>query len=219
MFGALIDYWYYTGDDQYNDITTQALLHQAGPNADYMPQNQTRTLGNDDQAFWALAAMSAAEANFPNPPADGPQWLALAQAVMNSQIPRWDESSCGGGLRWQIFSFNRGYDYKNTISNGCFFNIGMRLARYTGNTTYSDWARRSWDWIGAVGLMEKTPDGYHFYDGSDEKLNCTDQNHIQWSYNAGVYMYGAAVAYNMVSFPILVLHMLSLLIGLYSPLR
>ena len=30
MFNAFIDYWYYTGDDQYNTITTQALQHQIG---------------------------------------------------------------------------------------------------------------------------------------------------------------------------------------------
>ena len=199
MFGALIDYWYYTGDDTYNAITTQALLHQTGDDNNFMPQNQTSTLGNDDQSFWGLAAMSASEANFPNPPADKPQWLALAQGVFNSQVPRWDDSTCGGGLRWQIFPFNNGYDYKNTISNGCFFNMAARLARYTGNTTYVEQAKKSWDWIGRVGLMEARDDGYHFYDGSDDRLNCTDANHIQWSYNAGVYMYGAAMLYNMVS--------------------
>lgn len=37
MFSALIDYWYYTGDTAYNDITTQAMLFQVGPNNDYMP--------------------------------------------------------------------------------------------------------------------------------------------------------------------------------------
>lgn len=60
MFGALIDYWYYTGDDQYNAIVTQGLLHQVGPNNDFMPPNQTKTEGNDDQAFWGIATMSAA---------------------------------------------------------------------------------------------------------------------------------------------------------------
>ena len=118
MFNAFIDYWYYTGDDQYNAITEQALQHQIGDYNAFMPPNQTRTLGNDDQAFWGMAAMSAAERNFPNPPADQPQWLALAQAVFNSQAVRWDPTTCGGGLRWQIFTWNKGYGYKNTISNG-----------------------------------------------------------------------------------------------------
>ena len=43
MFGSLIDYWYYTGDSQYNDLVTQGMLHQVGPNNDYMPPNQTKT--------------------------------------------------------------------------------------------------------------------------------------------------------------------------------
>ncbi len=195
MFGSLIDYWYYTGDDQYNAITEQGMMHQVGPNNDFMPPNQTKTLGNDDQAFWGMAAMEAAEVGFPNPPDDKPQWLALAQAVFNSQVPRWDTQTCGGGLKWQIFTFNNGYNYKNTISNGCFFNIAARLAKYTGNTTYSDWAEKTWDWTTTIGLI--TPD-YQFFDGSDDTINCTEMNRIQWTYNAGVYLYGAAAMWNIV---------------------
>jgi len=193
MFGSLVDYWYYTGDTSYNEITTQALLFQVGPNNDFMPPNQTKTEGNDDQSFWGMAAMSAAEEKFPNPPADQPQWLALAQAVFNSQALRWDTTSCGGGLKWQIFTFNNGYNYKNAISNGCFFNMGARLAMYTGNQTYADWAERMWDWVEAIGLMSPT---YQFFDGTDDTQNCSSINHIQWSYNAGVYLLGAANMYN-----------------------
>ena len=43
MFGQMVEYWFYTGDDTYNDVTTQALLAQVGPNNDYMPPNQTKT--------------------------------------------------------------------------------------------------------------------------------------------------------------------------------
>jgi mannan endo-1,6-alpha-mannosidase len=97
-------------------------------------------------------------------------------------------------LRWQIFTFNNGYNYKNTISNGCFFNMAARLGRYTGNTTYIDWANRMWDWVGSVGLMDSS---YHFYDGSDDTINCTQVNHIQWTYNAGVFLLGAATMWNV----------------------
>lgn len=197
MFGGLIDYYYYTGDSQYNDITTQALLWQVGPNKDYMTPNQTKTEGNDDQGFWGMAAMSAAETKFPDPPADKPQWLALAQGVFNSQALRWDTQFCNGGLRWQIFTFNTGYDYKNTISNGAFFNLAARLARYTGNQTYADWADRTWEWSQAVGFI-KMPE-YYFYDGAHTTLNCTDINRIQWSYNPAVFLSGAAHMYNFVS--------------------
>ncbi|CAG8950081.1 hypothetical protein HYFRA_00008315 [Hymenoscyphus fraxineus] len=193
MFGSMIDYWYYTGDPTYNEVTTQAMLWQVGPNQDYMTPNQTKTTGNDDQAFWGLAAMTAAEVNFPNPPENQPQWLALAQAVFNTQAPRWDPTTCGGGLRWQVFPFNNGYNYKNSISNGCFFNLAARLARYTGNATYAEWADKAWNWMRSISLLD---DAYYVYDGSDDTINCTRLNRIQWTYNAGAMLLGAATMYN-----------------------
>lgn len=195
MFGALIEYYYYTGDSQYVDVTMQAMLWQVGQYNNYMPSNQTKSLGNDDQAFWGLSAMSAAEVNFPNPPAKQPQWLALAQAVFNTQAPRWNTESCGGGLKWQIFSFNGGYTYRNTISNGCFFNLAARLAVYTKNETYAQWADKAWDWTLNIGLISPT---YQFFDGTDDTQNCTGINHLQWTYNAGVFLLGAANMYNFV---------------------
>lgn len=43
MFGQMVEYWFYTGDDTYNKITSEALLAQVGENNDYMPTNQTKT--------------------------------------------------------------------------------------------------------------------------------------------------------------------------------
>ncbi|TGO39629.1 hypothetical protein BHYA_0050g00140 [Botrytis hyacinthi] len=193
MLMTLIDYWRYTGDTSYNSIVSEALLFQAGPDADYMPANQTKDEGNDDQGFWGMAAMLAAESNFQNPPADQPQWLALAQAVFNEMASRWDTSTCGGGLRWQIFTFNNGFTYKNSIANGCFFNIGARLARYTGNQTYADWAETIWQWEQSVGLIDSS---YNIYDGSSDTDNCASVDRLQWSYNAGIYLHGAANMFN-----------------------
>ncbi|KAK3695479.1 glycosyl hydrolase family 76-domain-containing protein [Podospora appendiculata] len=198
LMGALVDYWYYTGDTTWNSITEEGLLFQAGPNHDYMPLNQTMTEGNDDQGFWAMASMSAAEYNFPNPPADKPQWLALTQAVFNTQAARWDEQECGGGLRWQIFTWNNGFDYKNSISQACFFNIGARLARYTGNQTYADWADKTWTWMEASGLLDKKT--YYVYDGSHTN-NCSEITPYQWTYNAGAFLLGAAAMYNYTTGP------------------
>ncbi|KAI0491108.1 glycoside hydrolase family 76 protein [Xylaria cf. heliscus] len=194
MFGTMVDYWLYTGDESYVDVTTQAMVHQAGDDKDYMPTNQTRTLGNDDQGFWAMAAMSAAENNFPNPPEDQPQWLALAQAVFNEYVGRWDADTCNGGLRWQIFTFNNGFNYKNSISNGCFFNIAARLTRYTGNQTYADWAEKVWDWMAEVKFID---DDFNVYDGAGVEGGCTKISQAQWTYNAGIFLHGAAVMYNV----------------------
>lgn len=194
MFGSLIDYWYYTGDDTYNKITMQAMLHQVGPDQDYQPPNQTKSLGNDDQAFWGLAAMSAAEQKFPNPPADTDiSWLALAQAVFNTQDAEWDNETCGGGLRWQKVSFNVGYDYKNTITNGAFFNLAARLGYYTHNESYLEAATRSWDWCESVGLIGGD---YKFPDGTWVDDDCHRKNTLTFSYNAGVFLLGASVMFN-----------------------
>ena len=191
--GALIDYWYYTGDSRYNKLATQGLLWQVGPNRDYMPPNQTMTEGNDDQGFWGMAVMSAAEYRYPDPPDDEPQWLALAQAVFNTQAARWDPDHCGGGLRWQIFTWNNGFNYKNAISNACFFNLAARLALFTGNQSYADWADKTWDWMKKIKFLD---DSYYVYDGAHIETGCTNIVPYQFSYNAGAFLLGAAAMYN-----------------------
>ncbi|OAA70043.1 Mannan endo-1,6-alpha-mannosidase [Akanthomyces lecanii RCEF 1005] len=195
MMGAYIDYWHLTGDPSYNNVVTQGMLFQAGDNNDYQPRNQTIGLGNDDQGFWAMSAMLAAETRFPNPPEDAPQWLALAQAVWNTQAEpsRWDDT-CGGGLRWQRQFFNNGYNYKNAIANGVFFNLGARLARYTGNDTYAQRAEQTWDWLWSVGYIDNQD--WHVYDGGHVEHNCTDINRLRMSYNPAVLVQGAAFMYN-----------------------
>ena len=40
---------------------------------------------------------------------------------------------------------------------------------------------------------------YNIYDGADIAQNCTEINKAQYSYNAGVYLLGAATMYNYVS--------------------
>lgn len=197
LWGAMIDYWHYTGDDTYNDLAMQGLLFQTGPQNDYMPPNWTASLGNDDQAFWAMSAMQAAEQDFPNPPSGSPSWLSLAQAVFNTQAaPGRHDNTCGGGLRWQIPFYNTGYDYKNSIANACFFNLGARLARYLNNQTAADWADKQWNWLEGVGLLSKDN---RVYDGAHVETNCTDINKAQFSYNNAILLLGAAHMYNWTS--------------------
>lgn len=195
MMGTYIDYWHLTGDPSYNEVVKQGMLHQTGPNHDYMPPNHTASLGNDDQGFWGMSAMLAAENRFPDPPEDQAQWLALAQGVFNTQAhPDRHDGTCNGGLRWQVPPTNMGYNYKNTIANACLFNLGARLARYTRNTTYADWAVKQWDWIWNVGYIE--PEEYRVYDGAHVEANCTDLNKAQFSYNAALMLHGSAFMYN-----------------------
>lgn len=200
---SLIHYWHQTGDDSYNELVGEALRHQLGDNNDFAPPNQTRNLGNDDQTTWALAAMSAAEYGFPSDALDGLDltWGNISENVFTAQALRWDEETCNGGLRWQIFSFNSGYNYKNAFTNGNFYQLAGRLSRYTGNATYQEWGREIIQWSfdsGIIGDINSTQPGA-VYDGSDSSENCSDINHIQWTANIGTYLAGGAYMYNSVS--------------------
>jgi mannan endo-1,6-alpha-mannosidase len=188
MFGGLIEYWHYTGDGTYNDLVAKAILSQIGAGNNFsMPQCE----GNDDQGWWALTVMSAAEYGFP-PPSGAPSWLSLAENVFTDLKSRWDTSRCNGGMKWKIDPSVDGYHYKSTIANGLFFQLAARLARFTGNSDYLSWAEKSWDWVSSVGLIDNK---YNVYDGTDDSkgTGCIDVDHDQWSYNLGVFLYGAAV--------------------------
>jgi mannan endo-1,6-alpha-mannosidase len=188
LLGGMVEYWHFTQDATYNDVIAKGLLSQAGPGNDFMgPQ----TDGNDDQGWFALAAMSATEYGFPSP-AGAPSWLALAENVHKEFVSRWDMTRCNGGMKWKIQPNADGYHYKSSIANGVFFQLSARLAAFTKDPKYLDWASKSFDWMQSVGLIDKD---YNVFDGTDDakSTGCVDVNHDQWSYNVGVFLYGSAV--------------------------
>lgn len=128
-----------------------------------------------------------------------PSWLTVCDNIFNDFVQRWDlaTDTCGGGLKWQVFESSSGYYYKNSISNGGFFQLAARLWRQTGNMTHYEWAEKVWDWSATTGFIDSRDDQYVVYDGADETLNCTSFDHTQWSYNVAVYLHGAAVLSNV----------------------
>ncbi|KAI2786975.1 Mannan endo-1,6-alpha-mannosidase DCW1 [Penicillium oxalicum] len=193
LFLALLQYWHFTGDATYNGELRVGLEWQSGKNGDYMPSNYSSYLGNDDQMFWGLAAMTAAELRFEDV-SGGFSWLSLAQGVFNTQIKRWDTSTCNGGMRWQIWPYQSGYTLKNSIANGGLFQLAARLARYTHDATYATWAKRIWDWSLSSPLLNNST--WNVADSTNMENNCATQGNTQWSYNYGTYMMGAAYMYN-----------------------
>ncbi|KAI5964716.1 DFG5 [Candida pseudojiufengensis] len=198
-FGGLVDYFTFCDPDNstLKGWIHDAMYHQAGDKYDYIPANQSMTEGNDDQGVWGMAIMQAVERNFTNP--DSHSWLEMTQAVFNTMNARWDDEHCGGGLRWQIFTWNSGYNYKNSISNGCLFHLAARLARYTGNTTvYVEAAERVWKWMDDVKFLTEEDNGnFRVYDGANIDENCTKVTDLRWSYTYGVFMSGCAYLYNI----------------------
>jgi mannan endo-1,6-alpha-mannosidase len=139
--------------------------------------------------------MSALEYQFPDAKDAPADYLEVAVNSFNNIVGRWDMTSCGGGLKWQIYPENAyGFNYKNSISNGAAFALGARLARYTGNQTYADWAVKIFDWTKKVGLIS---DQYEVFDGSDDKSNCaTVADKTQWTYNNAMFLHGSAFMYD-----------------------
>ncbi|KAM7187028.1 glycoside hydrolase [Rhypophila sp. PSN 637] len=195
MFGAMLDYSHYVGDHSYDQVISTALSAQTGPDFDYMLPTHFGQEGNDDQAFWGFAVLTAAERNFPQPNPAIPSWLQMSENIFNSLAGRWNDTACGGGLLWQIFASNpNGLDYKNSVSNGGLFQIAARLARATGNQTYAAWANKVWDWTTGVGMMDAK---YNVLDGASSRENCSKINPVSFSYSQGIYLYGAAVMANV----------------------
>ncbi|RYN19637.1 Mannan endo-1,6-alpha-mannosidase [Alternaria arborescens] len=199
MFGTLLDYWHYTGDDQYNEMVREGLIHQFGEHQDLMPSNQSKNEGNDDQVFWAFSMIAAAEYKLKDPPSDQPGWLAMTQSVFNQFVGRYQkevsDGTCGGGMRWQIYPWLNGWTYKNTASNGGLFHLGARLAMYTKNDTYARWAEKAFDWMAQSPIL---PGDGQVYDGTSITTNppCHDADQTPWTYNYGIMIAGAAYMYN-----------------------
>jgi mannan endo-1,6-alpha-mannosidase len=132
-----------------------------------------------------------------------PSWDTIATNAFNLFVSRWnaDSGTCNGGLKWQYDPKANGWTYKNAVTNGAFFQTAARLARYTGDKKFADWATKIWDWSTGVGLVSAD---YHVYDGtSDDKgANCSQVNHDQWSYNIATYLHGAAHMYNLTDDPL-----------------
>jgi mannan endo-1,6-alpha-mannosidase len=196
LFGIMMQYWSLTGDDSNNDAVSEGMYWQRGDDDNYMPSNVSSFIGNDDQLTWGLAAMTAAELDYPQK-SSMPSWETLAENVWKTVSRRWDTDHCDGGLRWQIYAYERGYNTKTAISNGALFALSARLARFTNNQTYTDWAEKIWDWSAKTPLLnEKT---WEIADSISCDEDCTDRGDFQWSFNYGLYMSGAAYMYNQVS--------------------
>lgn len=195
LFDIMIQYWHYTGDTSNNVAVSQGMYWQRGENDDYMPANYSAFLGNDDQATWGHAAMTAAELDFPQD-SSMPPWIGLAENVWNTQVQRWDTTSCDGGLRGGIWSYQNTWTVKWALSNGLLFQLSARLARYTGNQTYADWAEKIWDW--STDTLLHTED-WQLADSADANHDCKSQGNGVWTHNYGSYISGAAYMYNVVS--------------------
>lgn len=76
------------------------------------------------------------------------------------------------------------------------FELSARLARYTNNQTYANWAEKIWDWS-TKNLMDTRH--WTVVDAVNTADNCKGHGDFQWTYNYGPFIRGAVYMYNQVS--------------------
>ncbi|KAI1124373.1 glycosyl hydrolase family 76-domain-containing protein [Nemania abortiva] len=196
LWTAMLDYRSRTGDTQYDDKISEGLLFQRGPNEDYLSPNWTATEGNDDQAIWAMAALLAAETNFTDPGVENLTYTSLAQNVFDEQsneARRVQKGSCAGGLRWQIYITNNGYNFVSTLANVAYANLAARLSLQNGhNETQADAVEDTFSFLQDTKLIDSN---FNVFDGT-QATDCSEINKLQFSIGSALALESAAVMYN-----------------------
>ncbi|KAI0100059.1 glycosyl hydrolase family 76-domain-containing protein [Nemania sp. FL0031] len=193
LWAAMLDYRSRTGDTQYDDKISEGLLFQRGPNNDYLSPNWTASEGNDDQAIWGMAALLAAETDFPEP--DNFTYTSLAQNIFDEQSDqarRVNNGTCEGGLRWQIFFANNGYNFVSTIANVAYANLAARLSLQSGNKTEASAVEDTFSFLQSSKLIDGK---YNVFDGAQAE-DCDEINKLQFSIASALALESAAVMYN-----------------------
>lgn len=104
---------------------------------------------------------------------------------------------CDGGLSASISGVSGD---KDGLSTGNFFALGARLARYTGNATFGNWAENVFSWAETEGLVGSGGEVFTSF-SSESGCKNVSINEVQWSADAGAFLLGAAHMFNFVSFP------------------
>jgi len=186
--GALIDYQYFTGSKEYEPVVHNILAKQS--QNQYRPTAQIGVEGNDDQSFFGFALLTALERNFTK--IEGLDYERSVINITQQQIQQWDTRTCGGGLRWQYRQENVGWDSKTMVTNGGLYALCGRLARWTNDSQYVEMAETVWEWTVEVALQRQ----FAYYDNADVKLNCSEVDHTQWTYNPAFFLVGSAYLLN-----------------------
>ncbi|KAJ3109865.1 hydrolase 76 protein [Phlyctochytrium planicorne] len=212
FWNCYLDYKQTTGDSKYDAFYGENLrLASFGDNADFLGgknrliQETLYGKWNDDIAWWGLTAVTGAEVNGPksliDPTSSEPSgsWFTVADFTLQEMFEQYDQV-CGGGIYWSRnrLSQNEGLKaYKSVISNVQAIQLASRLLRINpSNSTYKDWADKTYAWLQSSTLMSKD---FRIADGVTALNDSTcGPDHIdfsEWSYQPGVLMSGLAYMY------------------------
>lgn len=205
MWSSLIEYWHYTGKDNYNSQTLKALAAQAGKKDDFARNLKQYDMNmiTADQGLWGSAALLAAERGYPQPENVDKSWIEMAENAFEGFASYWNEDKrCGGGLPQlpKVVADNMHPsipDVRDMLTQGAFFSMAARLARYTSDKKYADWADKTWAWVEKVGLLNtKTYTIKEPLLSEDCAMDEDDDNAEEVNSNAFMVL-GAAFMYNV----------------------
>lgn len=140
----------------------------------------------DDTGWWGLALARAYTRT------GEPSQLRGAEKIFEHLVKRgWDESTCGGGMKWQVT-----VPYKNAVTTEILILLAARLERihqdrpgYDGR--YVAWAKKALDWLENSGMIQ--PSG-EINDGLDAE--CKNNGGPAWTYNQGIILGALAELYS-----------------------
>ncbi|PYH92928.1 hypothetical protein BO71DRAFT_420471 [Aspergillus ellipticus CBS 707.79] len=195
LYSILIPYWNATGNDTYNDLIRTRLDSkidtQFGTSWDETDDS------NMNHAAWGLAAVTAAELNFPGNTTNS--WQTLAANVASTLHTEWMfVQTCSGGL---VYS-EQNTSIKESFSNGEYFQLNARLAYLTSGddqATYANDAANVWDWSVLSELVDESDWTVQFTTmNTTAGANCTaTSDQWRWTYQYGLYLSGAAYMYQV----------------------
>lgn len=174
------------------------------------PSSVDKHMVYDDEAWWALAWLSAYEVTIDEgkPNAD---YLNMAVTIFHNMTSAWSWP-CGGGLWWNtpdwldvqggitgLFSY-----YKNAIVNELLFALAARLAVILpGDWLWVSWAKAALNWFDKSGMQNSSTglinDGLNSYSIENENwvFDCTNNGGATFTYNQGVILGGLADMYRL----------------------
>ncbi|WAQ83228.1 hypothetical protein PtA15_3A597 [Puccinia triticina] len=190
IWGMFMDYAQYTGDRQFSDLVTSALVNSSFKTAhDFLGGNQGQVvekfLGrwNDDILWPNLVIITGAELFGPNAQMAGGNgdWISLATKTYD-QVWAQNDNKCGGGIYWSRNRESKGGNYKSLITQVEFISQGARNFMQTKNATAFEQSKTILDWITSSAIGDQKTG--ILYDGL-EANDCGKLSTSLWTYNYG----------------------------------
>ncbi|KAH9460136.1 hypothetical protein KEM48_005315 [Puccinia striiformis f. sp. tritici PST-130] len=190
IWGMFMDYAQYTGDSQFSELVTSALVNASfGTAHDFLGGDKSQLVQqfmgrwNDDILWPNLVMIAGAEifgAQSPMGNSNG-DWISLATKTYD-QVWAETDNKCGGGIYWSRNRDSKGGHYKSLITQVEFISQAARNYMQTKNTTLIQQANTILQWITSSAIGD--PQTGILWDGL-EADDCGKISTSLWSYNYG----------------------------------